>query len=189
MLPLEHCSETSPTLSYWFGGATLLLFHDSVRHSADLDLLARGEIPSSEDLRASLSAGLAAAADALNLGPLQVETSGDRILVKKRDSSLLFKVDITRFGCVRDSEIEEHMVEVDEQTVAQVKAASPGFLLLQKAECFLLRKIMKTRDAFDIYRLRQSGIALSQVLENHFEDTLMGHEIEATDIVKRIDQG
>jgi hypothetical protein len=43
-----------------FGGATLLLFHDSVRHSADLDLLPRADkLPSSEDLRASLTAGLA----------------------------------------------------------------------------------------------------------------------------------
>ena len=25
-----------------FGGATLILYHDSVRHSADLDLLSRG---------------------------------------------------------------------------------------------------------------------------------------------------
>jgi hypothetical protein len=68
-----------------FGGATLLLFHDSVRHSADLDLLPRGDdLPDPDDLRASLAAGLASAADALNLGPLQVETSGDRILVKPR---------------------------------------------------------------------------------------------------------
>lgn len=172
-----------------FGGATLLLFHDSVRHSADLDLLLRGdEIPTSEDLRASLAAGLASAAAALNLGPLQIETFGDKILVKKRDSSLVFKVDITRFGSVLESEVEEHTVEIDEQTVAQVKAASRDFLLLQKAECFLLRKIMKTRDAFDIYRLRQSGIALNEVLENHLEDTLKGHEIEATDIAMRIDQ-
>jgi hypothetical protein len=86
--------------------ATLLLFHDSVRHSADLDLLPRADkLPSSENLRASLfkvdiprfgsvleseiTAGLASAADALNLGPLQVEVSGDNILVKKRDNSLL----------------------------------------------------------------------------------------------------
>jgi len=172
-----------------FGGATLLLFHDSVRHSADLDLLQRGDqLPTSEDLRASLAAGLASAAAALNLGPLQVEVSGDKILVKKRDSSLLFKVDITRFGSVLESEVEEHTVEIDDQTVAQVKAASRDFLLLQKAECFLLRKIMKNRDAFDIYRLKQSGIALNEVLGNHLEDTLMGHEIEATDITTRIDQ-
>lgn len=108
--------------------------------------------------------------------------------MKKRDGTLLFKVDITRFGSVLESEVEEHAVEVDEQTVAQVKAASRDFLLLQKAECFLLRKIMKTRDAFDIYRLRQSGVVLSQVLENHLEDTLMGNEIEASDIAMRIDQ-
>lgn len=172
-----------------FGGAALLLFHDSVRHSADLDLLSRGdEIPSSEDLRASLAAGLAQAADALNLGPLLVETSGDRILVKKRGGTLLFKVDITRFGSVLEGEVEEHAVEVDEQTVAQVKAASRDFLLLQKAECFLLRKIMKTRDAFDIYGLQPSGVVLSQVLENHLEDTLMGNEIEASDIAMRIAQ-
>lgn len=152
-----------------FGGATLLLFHDSVRHSADLDLLRRGEqLPTSEDLRASLAAALASAAVALNLGPLQVEVSGDKILVKKRDSSLLFKVDITRFGSVLESEVEEHTVEIDDQTVAQVKAASRDFLLLQKAECFLLRKIMKTRDAFDIYRLKQSGIALKRGTRESF---------------------
>jgi hypothetical protein len=54
-----------------FGGATLLLFHNSVRHSADLDLQPRADtLPTSEDLRGSLATGLASAADALNLGPL-----------------------------------------------------------------------------------------------------------------------
>jgi hypothetical protein len=68
-----------------FGGATLLLFHDSVRHSADLDLLPRAaKLPTSEDLRTSLAAALASAAGALHLGPLQVELSGDKILVKQR---------------------------------------------------------------------------------------------------------
>jgi hypothetical protein len=172
-----------------FGGATLLLFHDSVRHSADLDLLPRADkLPTSEDLRGSLATGLASAADALNLGPLHVEVSGDKILVKKRDNSLLFKVDITRFGSVLESEVEEHAVEIDEDNVAKVKAASRDFLLLQKAECFLLRKVMKARDAFDIYSLRQSGVVLNEQLENHLEDTLMGNEIEAADIAARIAQ-
>ena len=135
-----------------------------------------------------LRPGLASAADALNLGPLQVEVSGDKILVKKQDNSLLFKVDITRFGSALDSEVEEHAVEIDEGNVAKVKAASRDFLLLQKAECFLLRKIMKARDPFDIYRLRQSGVVLNEQLENHLEDTLMGYEIEATDITARIAQ-
>ena len=135
-----------------FGGATLLLFHNSVRHSADLDLQPRADtLPTSEDLRGSLATGLASAADALNLGPLRVQVSGDKILVKQGDNSLLFQVDIARFGSVIESEVEEHAIEIDEGNVAMVKAASREFLLLQKAECFLLRKIMKTRDAFDIF--------------------------------------
>lgn len=48
-----------------FGGATLLLFHDSLRHSADLDLLGRAEeLPTVADLCASLTTGLAPAAEA-----------------------------------------------------------------------------------------------------------------------------
>jgi hypothetical protein len=134
------------------------------------------------------AAGLASGAAALNLGPLQIEVSGDKVVVNKRDNGLLFKVDITRFGSVLESEIEEHAVEIDEDNVAQVKAASRDFLLLQKAECFLLRKIMKTRDAFDIYDLRGAGVVLNAQLENHLEDTIMGHEIEETDIATRIAQ-
>jgi hypothetical protein len=114
-----------------------------------------------------------------------VEASGDHVLVKKRDSSLLFKVDITRLGSVLESEVEEHAVEIDEENIATVKAASRDFLLLQKAECFLLRRIMKVRDAFDIYRLRQVGVVLNEQLENHLHDTLMNHEIEVEDISKR----
>jgi len=57
-----------------FGGATLVLFHDSVRHSADLDLQPRADEPPMPDkLRASLVNGLTPAAEALNLGPLQVD--------------------------------------------------------------------------------------------------------------------
>ena len=52
-----------------FGGATLVLFHDSVRHSADLDLLQRADnAPTPEDLRGSLAKGLTATAEALNFG-------------------------------------------------------------------------------------------------------------------------
>jgi hypothetical protein len=172
-----------------FGGATLLLFHDSLRHSADLDLLGRAEEqPTAADLCASLTTGLASAAEALDLGPLLVEAFGDHVLVKKRDSSLLFKVDITRLGSVLESEVEEHAVEIDEENIATVKAASRDFLLLQKAECFLLRRIMKVRDVFDIYRLRQMGVVLNEQLENHLHDTLMNHEIEAEAISRRTAQ-
>jgi hypothetical protein len=69
-----------------------------------------------------------------------------------------------------------------------VKAASRDFLLLQQAECFLLRRIMKVRNAFGIYRLRQVGGVLNEQLENHLHDTLMNHEIEAGDISRRTAQ-
>jgi hypothetical protein len=171
-----------------FGGATLVLFHESVRHSADLDLQPRAdELPTPEELRASLANGLAPAAEALNLGPLQVEVTDDKIFVRQRDNSLLFTVDITRLGSVLESEVVEHTVEIDGE-FATVKAASRDLLLLHKAECFMLRKIMKARDAFDIYRLRQSGVILSQNLESHLEDTLMGDVLDATDIGERIAQ-
>jgi hypothetical protein len=42
-----------------FGGATLVLYHDSVRHSADLDLLSRGSGASSrEEIVASVEKNL-----------------------------------------------------------------------------------------------------------------------------------
>src|SRR5262249_4043119 len=97
-------------------------------------------------------------------------------------------VDIGRFGSVLENEIDEYAVEIDDEHIAKVKAASRDFLLLQKAECFLLRKPMKARDGFDIYRLRQQGAVLSEQLENHLEDTLTGSEIETKDITDRIEQ-
>jgi hypothetical protein len=90
-----------------------------------LDLLGRAEeLPTAAALCASLATGLASAAEALDLGPLRVEASGDHVPVKKRDGGLLFKVDITRLGSVLESEVEEHAVEIDEENVATVKAAS-----------------------------------------------------------------
>ena len=54
-----------------FGGATLLLFHDSVRHSADLDLLPRADkLPTSEDRSASLAAGLASGGGCTEARPI-----------------------------------------------------------------------------------------------------------------------
>jgi hypothetical protein len=172
-----------------FGGATLLLFYDSVRHSADLDLFQRTDnAPTCEDLRGSLGKGLTATAEALNLSSLQIEILPNKIYVKSSVKGLLFTVDVGRFGSVLDSEVVEYTVEIDDEHLAKVKAASRDFLLLQKAECFLLRSPMKARDAFDIYRLRQLGVVLSEQLENHLDDTLSSFEIEAPSITARIEQ-
>jgi len=127
-----------------FGGATLLLFHESQRHSGDLDLLSRGpEQPTSEAIQSSLANGLASAAEALNLGPLQFEdiSKSDldlKLWIKSRDGRPLFRVDVNRFGSVLESEVEEHLVIIDDETLAKVKSVSPDFQLLQRqsASCF-----------------------------------------------------
>jgi len=150
-----------------FGGATLLLFHDSVRHSADLDLLGRGErdLPSANDIQSSISKELESAAEALNLGPLKIGASSNHVLVDDRHGRRLFKIDITRMGSVFESAVEEHTVDIGDGGVATVKSPTRDFLLLQKAECFLLRKY-----------------------ENHLDDALKNNEIDADAIAARIKQ-
>ena len=55
-----------------FGGATLVLYHDSVRHSADLDLLSRGaEAPSRQEIVASLERDLTPLSAILEMGILR----------------------------------------------------------------------------------------------------------------------
>ncbi len=60
---MEHAAVTIfkdfPDAFVLFGGATLVLYHDSVRHSADLDLLSRTAVfPSPEEISASLQRDL-----------------------------------------------------------------------------------------------------------------------------------
>src|SRR5215471_14470511 len=58
-----------------FGGATLVLYHDSVRHSADLDLLPRGaELPPHVEIVACLERDLPTIAETIGLGGLEFET-------------------------------------------------------------------------------------------------------------------
>jgi nucleotidyltransferase AbiEii toxin of type IV toxin-antitoxin system len=175
-----------------FGGATLLLFHQSLRHSGDLDLLSiTDEPPKSEAIQASLANGIRPAAAALNLGPLQFENVSignldPKLWVKSRNGRYLFRVDLNRFGSVLESEVEEHVVAIDDETLAKVKSVSLDFQLLQKAECFLLRKVLKTRDGYDIHLLKKLGAVLDNNLKNHLADTLTSYEIEAEDIKDRI---
>ena len=151
------------------------------------------ERPTVEAIQTALGAGLGSTAEALKLAPLQYEdvSQGElemKLWVKARDGRPLFRVDLNRFGSVLDSEVEEHELAIDNDKLATVKAASREFLLLQKAECFLLRRIVKVRDAFDIKLLTDAGAALDQNLKAHFSDTLMSCAIETEDILSRIEQ-
>ena len=130
-----------------------MLFHESVRHSADLDLLARAtHLPSREEIIDSLRRDLVPVAEILQLGDLRFETEGaddqeGRIFVATNPGRQLFRIDLTRLGSAIESEIETHPVEGKFGDSAVIKSASKELLLLQKAEAFLLRRKVKARDA------------------------------------------
>jgi hypothetical protein len=57
-----------------FGGATLVLYHDSVRHPADLDLLTMAsELPPRVEIIASLERDLKPIAQIMGLGDIRFE--------------------------------------------------------------------------------------------------------------------
>jgi hypothetical protein len=177
-----------------FGGATLVLFHDSVRHSNDLDLLSKNEaLPSSEAIIESLKRGLQAPVEALNLGTLEYSIKDGsqpelKIFVANAVGSRLFQIDFTRIGSVIASEIEDHPIEIDGNIPSQVQSVSKEFLLLQKGETFLQRRVIKARDAYDIHYLFNLGAKLSEVLHGHLEDSLSGSESGPDEIRERIGQ-
>src|SRR5215471_7235125 len=125
-----------------FGGATLVLYHDSVRHSADLDLLWRGsDAPSREEVAACLKRNLAPLAEIVGLGALTFEFQNlagreARIYVNATGRQL-FRVDLTRLGSATESEVETHPVESEGDRSATIKCVTKDLLLLQKAEAFL----------------------------------------------------
>jgi hypothetical protein len=75
---MEHAAVTIfrdfPDAFVLFGGATLVLYHESVRHSADLDLLYRAAAPPSpEEIIASLQRDLTPVAEIMKLGRLHFQ--------------------------------------------------------------------------------------------------------------------
>jgi hypothetical protein len=90
-----------------FGGATLVLFHESVRHSADLDLLARGtSLPTRDEIVSTLKRELSPIAQILQLGELQFGSAGSgaeegSIFVSSSSGQRFFRVDLTKQSSVR----------------------------------------------------------------------------------------
>jgi hypothetical protein len=177
-----------------FGGATLVLYHDSVRHSADLDLLSRGvETPSRQEIAASLERDLAPLSAIMEIGTLQFgsgssESLEGRIFITTDSGRRLFRVDLSRLGSAIESEIEDHRVEGETGISAVVKSATKELLLLQKAEALLLRRAVKARDAYDAHLLQSLGTALSPNLRAHLQDTMLANEIDSNAISDRIDR-
>lgn len=176
-----------------YGGANLILFHNSVRHSSDLDLLLRSEeLPSASALSEVLSKELEPLVKLLNLGQMNTRILTEmptalKVGVVTADGRTLFTVDLSRIGSVINTEIQEHPIKaVAAPEGAVIKAVSRDYLLLQKAEAFMYRRIVKARDAYDIRLLLQSGASLAGNLKEHLHDSLELREIESQDIQNRI---
>ena len=177
-----------------FGGATLVLYHNSVRHSADLDLLSRtSEPPSKEEVLKSLEKELPSLAEAMGMGELQFEvdeSSGavGKIYISGRGKERLFRVDLAKLGPPIEREIESHTINDETGLVAVIKSVTKELLLLQKAEAFLLRRDVKARDAYDVHVLRTLKAELNSNLRAHLEDTLLWNEMDSDFILKRIER-
>jgi len=82
--------------------------------------------------------------------------------------------------------VEEEIAE--EGRTARIPTASRDYLLLQKAESFVSRRIMKSRDAFDIRLLLAQGAKLDEVLKGHLHDALLWREMNREEIGERIEK-
>ncbi len=177
-----------------FGGATLVLYHDSVRHSADLDLLSRGlETPAHQEIVSSLEHDLAPLSAIMEMGKLRFGSDSSRslegrIFITTDSGRRLFRVDLSRLGSAIESEIEDHHVEGETGISAVVMSATKELLLLQKAEAFLLRRAVKARDAYDAHLLQNLGARLDANLQAHLQDTLLANEVDSDAISDRIDR-
>jgi nucleotidyltransferase AbiEii toxin of type IV toxin-antitoxin system len=175
-----------------YGGANLILFHDSVRHSSDLDLLLRSdELPTIDEVSEVLSAGLEPLSGLLNIGALRITDlragkNALKLAVMTEDDRTVFTVDLARLGSVITTGVEEHPAEaLAGPGGAIIKAVARDHLLLQKAEAFIFRSRVKARDAYDI-RLLVESATLDANLRTHLNDSLAWREIEGEDIQNRI---
>jgi hypothetical protein len=174
-----------------YGGANLVLFQESVRHSADLDLHLRADLPPADQAADVLRRGLEPLGKLLEQYPLDVRVfRSDKDLLKisvaAADGGSLFTIDLNRMGSVIESGIDQQLLEgLGTANTANVKFVSRDHLLLQKAEAFLLRRVVKARDAYDIRFLLDRGAALDGHLRDHLADLLLG-DIDREYIVKRI---
>jgi hypothetical protein len=88
---------------------------------------------------------------------------------------------------VLTKEIVEEKIVLEESS-ALIPSVSRNYQLLQKAECFVSRRIVKTRDAFDMRLLLDGGAVLDETLKGHLNDLIMWRELDAEQINERIEQ-
>lgn len=173
-----------------FGGAALVLFHDSPRLSRDLDLLTTpAALPTTEEIQQVVQSGIQPLADVFGLGRLEFRsdaaTSGFAKYWVLANGQPLFSIDLTGIaGSVLKTKIVKQSIANESDKI--VLSPTADYLLLQKCETFLNRRYLKTRDAFDIHFLVQRGASLDKHLHAHLEDFITMREIDGGFIEDRI---
>lgn len=191
---LQILFSSFPDTFVFFGGASLVLFYESPRHSGDLDLLISAETPPDADaLQQVLEKPLRATAETLGFVELTIEparTTGEFLkLAVKTGTQVLFTIDLTRISAIIRSELVQFPITSDSMERIAVPVPSRDLQLLFKAEAFLKRPFLKARDAFDIKLLRDSGAKLDDNLQAHLTDGPAAERLEDPEfIATRIDQ-
>ncbi len=164
-----------PETFVFFGGASLVLFYESSRHSGDLDLLLIiDSLPATDAIIQRIRTPLQEPAQLLGFANVEVSmvfaTTSHFKLAVRAGLELLFTIDVTRISAVIRSELVDVVLPGPNGEQVQGKILSRDFLLFQKAESFLLRRHLKVRDAFDIKFLLDSGAKLTDNLRSHLTD-------------------
>lgn len=187
--------RTFPQALVLYGGANLILFHNSLRISRDLDLLAQGGWqPKAEEVREAVAEGLREMGELLGLGMLRVHNNVEReafckLEVTNAAGATLFTIDVGGLGTVLPTGIEERELEaLSQDAKATVRLVSRDHLLLQKAEAFAFRRAVKARDAYDIRLLLDNGARLSGTLQEHLGDALAMREMGREQLAERVEQ-
>jgi len=146
-----------------------------------LDLLASAkDLPSFEEIRTVVRKGIQPVAETLGLGQLDFRKYNESddfikcwVLTNEKP---LFSIDLTRIGgSVLESQLVEQIIAGTDRTV---RTATANYLLLQKCEVFLSRRV-KARDAFDIYLLVARGASLNNNLKAHLEDFVLLKDLDS----------
>ena len=141
----------------------------------------------------ALEGPLRADAEILGYPGLTIEpatTAGEfSKLAVRAGTRILFTIDLTRISAVIRGELVEFPIASDSGEHVTVQVPSRNLQLLFKAEAFLRRPFLKTRDAFDIKLLQDSGAVLSDSLTVHLVDGPAAERLEKPEfITQRIAQ-
>jgi hypothetical protein len=104
-------------------------------------------------------------------------------LAVRTGEQVLFTIDLTRIATVIRSELVHFPIPSDSKEQVTVPVPSRALQLLFKAEGFLKRPYLKTRDAFDIKLLRDSGASLDESLKAHQADGPAADRLEDPDFI------